>query len=458
MNLKNIIQNCKKNYLYGIIAVLVLFSCILGGNIYIKNENYVREVENKYNLAFYQLVDYVENIESYLAKSLISNSPEHGAETLTNVWREANLASTYLAQLPVQNNELLNTQKFLNQVSDYSYTLSRKNIYKESLTEDDLSNLKELHGYSLELKNTLEQLGSDLSNGNTSWKDFVKKENIKFAQQVSNMDNSMFSNINKNFEEFSGLIYDGAFSEHVNAGQMKYLEGKEDIDEETAKQKIKEFVGEEKIEEIISNGFIENGNIPVYDFSVKLKDDENYMHISISKKAGQIVLMNHNRDIEFEVISQEEANEIGKKYLENKGFPNMKETYFLNENGIVTVNYAYLQDDVVIYPDLIKVKIALDNGEVLGIETSGFLNSHVQRDTKKILITKEQAKRTINKQLDIQSEGLAIIPTKWNSEILCWEFKGKVEEKEFLVYINAQNGREEDILVIVNTPNGTLTM
>ena len=63
-----------------------------------------------------------------------------------------------------------------------------------------------------------------------------------------------------------------------------------------------------------------------------------------------------------------------------------------------------------------------------------------------------------NKELEIISEGMAIIPTEWKTEILCYEFKGKVEDREFLVYINAENGREEDILVINNTPNGTLTM
>lgn len=177
------------------------------------------------------------------------------------------------------------------------------------------------------------------------------------------------------------------------------------------------------------------------------------------KKVGYIVLMNHNRDVEAEVISQEDADKIGKEYLQSKGFANMKETYYLKEDGIVTVNYAYLQEgEVTVYPDLIKVKVALDNGEILGVETSGYLNSHIERDISSIKISKEEAKKTINKQLDIESEALAIIPTKWNSEILCWEFKGKVDGKEFLVYIDANNGREQDILVIVNTPNGTLTM
>ena len=136
----------------------------------------------------------------------------------------------------------------------------------------------------------------------------------------------------------------------------------------------------------------------------------------------------------------------------------MKETYYLKQEGIVTINYAYTQNNVVMYPDLIKVKVALDNGEILGIETTGYLSNHTQRDTSKVKITKEEAKKTINKQLQIESESLAVIPTEWKTEILCYEFKGKVDDRDFLVYINAENGREEDILVITNTPNGILTM
>ena len=136
----------------------------------------------------------------------------------------------------------------------------------------------------------------------------------------------------------------------------------------------------------------------------------------------------------------------------------MEETYYLKQEGIVTINYAYKQDNVIMYPDLIKVKVALDNGEILGIETTGYLNNHTVRDISNVKITEDEAKKDLNQDLEITSSGMAMIPTEWETEILCYEFKGKVDDKEFLVYINAENGREEDILIITNTPNGTLTM
>ena len=446
----------KKEHMFSVIIGLFAIVIILAFTVFLKQKEYRQASENSYNMAFFELVDYVQNVETYLAKSLISTTPEHGAETLTNLWREANLAQAYLSRLPIESQELENTEKFLNQVSDYSYSLSRKNIYDESLTEEDLKNLKDLHGYSIELENTLNQLSEDLNSGRFKWDELTKKGTIAFAQQVDNVSKESFSNLEENFHEYSGLIYDGAFSEHLTSNEKKGLTG-EDISEEQAKEKVKEFIKNKEIQEINNLGLSENATIPVYDFSVKISDDQN-INIGISKKGGHLVYMNSNRDVNTEIISQDEANNKGKEYLSSIGLESMKETYYLKQEGIVTINYAATQNDVVMYPDLIKVKVALDNGEILGVETSGYLNNHQTRNIDNIKITKDEAKKNLNKELNIISEGLAVIPTEWQTEILCYEFKGKIDDQEFLVYINAENGKEEDILLIKNTPNGTLTM
>ncbi len=437
------------------IAILTLF--LLGAYIYYLNNKYIQVSENDYNQSFYELINYVQNVESYLAKSVISTTPQHGAETLSNVWREANLAQAYLSQLPIKNNELQNTEKFLNQVSDYSYTLSRKNIYNETLSQEELDNLNELYNYSIELENTLTQLASDMESGRVSWKQLTKRTTNVFAQEVSNISQDSFSSLEENFHEYSGLIYDGAFSEHLTSTEKKGLIG-EDIDEQKAKEIVANFIGKDKIKEISSNGLSENTNIETFDFIIKQETEKNDITISVSKIGGHIVYMESNRDVTGEVISQEEADNKAKEFLEIREFKNMKETYYLKQEGIVTINYAYQQNGVIMYPDLIKVKVALDNGEVLGLESTGYLNSHYERSLPNVKITKQEAKKTLNKNLQIESEGLAVIPTEYQTEVLCWEFKGKVNDTDYLVYINAENGREEDILVIVNTENGTLTM
>lgn len=430
--------------------ILLIITGILGYNLINQKSVYATTKENDYNKAFYEVVEYVQNVKTYLAKSMISKTAEHGAEIFTHVWREANLAQSYLGILPIESQELENTEKFLNQVSEYSYTLSRKCIEGKDLTEDEVNKIKELYNYSNDLSNTLNEMATELNNGTLKWTDLMKNTE---GSEISEL--STFDVIEQNFHEFAGLIYDGAFSEHITSNEKKGLTGDE-IDEETAKKKAEEVIGTDKIKETKSNGFVENGDIPVYRFEINTNDDKT-IGISISKKGGHVVFLNYNRDISEEKVTEQEAIQKGKEYLSQKGYPNMQETYYLKENGFITVNYAYNQNDVTIYPDLIKVKIALDNGEIIGLEMTGYLNCHYKREIPQPKISIEQAKSKLSNKIEITSEGLAIIPTEWNTEIFCYEFKGKIEDINFIVYINAQTGEEEDILIVTDTEEGILT-
>ena len=430
--------------------IFIIVAIILGYNLYNKNTAYATVVENDYNKAFYEVVDYVQNVKTYLAKTMISKSAEHGAEILTHVWREANLAQAYLGMLPIESQELENTEKFLNQVSEYSYSLSRKCIEGEDLSDEDLSKIKELYNFCNDLSNTLNELSDELNNGTLNWDDLKKNTEGSEISEVTN-----FNVVEENFHEFTGLIYDGAFSEHITSNEKRGLTGDE-IDEETAKKIAENFIGKDKIKNTQSNGFVENGSIPVYRFEITTNENQT-IGISISKKGGHVVFMNYNREITEEKITEQEAIQNGKDFLTSRGFANMQETYYLKENGIITVNYAYKQDNVIIYSDLIKVKIALDNGEIIGLETTGYLNCHYEREISTNIISLEEARKKLANDVEITSEGLAIIPTQWHTEVLCYEFKGKVDNIDFIAYINTETGKEEDILIITQTPNGSLT-
>lgn len=441
----------KKNKIYIIITIILLIGIIVLSYLMYKQKNkYANMKENEYNLAFYEVVDYVQDVKIYLAKAMISKTPKHGADMLTHVWKESNLAQTYLAMLPIESQELENTEKFLNQVSEYSYYLSRKNIGGKGLTDDEIEKIKELYNYSKDLSNTLNEMLNELNNKAMNWKDIVKnKDNAEITEASS------FKVVENNFHEYSGLIYDGAFSEHITSAEKKGLTG-DDIDEESAKKIAEEFIGKDKTKNTQNNGYVENGNIPVYRFEITTNDD-NKINISITRKGGHILSINYDRDVEEEKISEEEAVKKGKEFLSQKGYPNMKETYYMKENGFITVNYAYTQENVTMYPDLIKVKIALDNGEIIGLDATGYLNCHHERQIQKPQISIEDARKNLSDKIEIKSEGLAIIPTEWLTEKYCYEFKGKLDDTDFIAYINAETGEEEDILIIINTPNGTLT-
>ena len=148
----------QENFKTAIIIVLFLLMIITGYYAYVLREQYINTRLNTYNEAFSNVVNYVNNVENYLAKAMISKTPEYSADTLVQIWRDSNLASAYLSQIPLTNDALMQTSKFLNQVSDYSYTISKKNIRQEELTPEDFDNLETFHRFALDLENTLNNL------------------------------------------------------------------------------------------------------------------------------------------------------------------------------------------------------------------------------------------------------------------------------------------------------------
>ena len=121
-------------------GIALLLIAILGMYIIhvMKDNSQLKQtLSNTYSQSFYELLEYSNNVETLLAKAQISNTPEYSAKTLTEVWREANLAENSLAKIPITHVTLTSANKFLNQVSDYSYSLSNKTIENEELTEEE---------------------------------------------------------------------------------------------------------------------------------------------------------------------------------------------------------------------------------------------------------------------------------------------------------------------------------
>ena len=66
--MKFIVKKNKKFIIWIIIIALIIAVGILGYFLYKKNNEVERTSKNLYNSNFYELVNYVQNVETYLAK------------------------------------------------------------------------------------------------------------------------------------------------------------------------------------------------------------------------------------------------------------------------------------------------------------------------------------------------------------------------------------------------------
>ena len=457
--LKDFKNRLSDRKMYTITIVALALVAAWGMYQYRNAANLRQELDNQYNRAFYEMVGYVDNVQALLIKSLITSTPNATATTMQEAWRQANLAQANLGQLPVSQHALANTAKFLAQVGDLAYSINHKNMEGKNLDEKEYKMIEQLHGYAESLNKSLNDLQSQISSGRIKWGELREKGTPLFKRTSSEMPKEQFENIDKTFVDYPTLIYDGPFSDHLTKIEPKGLTG-EDLNQDEAKEYVIKFFGKDKVERVDTVGKNDNSDIKTYTYNVVFKDgsEDDIATVDVTQKGGHVLWMLRNRDTGQETVDIDKAKELGKKFLEERGYKEMVDTYYLKEDGTATINYAYQQEGVTIYPDLIKVKIALDNGEIVGFESKGYLYAHTERNIPEPKITEEEARSMIGDRMEIVSSGLAIIPTDYKTELFTYEFKGKLNDRDFIVYINAETGKEEKILMIVDTPNGILTM
>lgn len=439
--------------IFMIFGAITLFSLEMTNNF--KREK--QKAQDEYNKAMYQMVGYVNNVEMELAKLQITNNSSLTTTTLASIWRQSNLAKESLESLPVNQNTMEQASKYLTQVSDFSYSLMKQSVNKEKITDEQFNDIKHIYEESRELATVVSNIYEDLNSGRIKWDELEKVGNKELSETEEVETVSNVEKIGKTFQEYEGLIYDGAFSDHLLSSQPKWIENAEEVTEEKAMQFVVAIFGEENVEYINATGE-SSGTLELYNFEFKLKGSSMKQNISITKKGCKVYLMISDRKVVEENVKIDEAKQIGLEFLKKIGIEDVKDTYYLKIENMAIINYAAVQNDVILYPDLVKVKIALDTGEVCSVESQGYIFNHTQRKNIKPQMSEIEAKSVVNPNIDILKIDVAVIPTDSKKEILVYECKGKIDEREFLIYINANTLQEEKVLLILDTPGGILTM
>jgi len=443
----------------GISTTILLFLTFgWGMNNYRELQYYNVYVENQLQRMFYDLIADVENIQSSLSKVLVSGSPKQNVMILADLMYKSYDAQEKLTQLPINHSDISKTQKFLSQVGDLCYALVRKNLEGTPLSLEDISNLEELHNYSNYLSESLLKLHDDMKGNGNRIRDIIKKGKGGLDKVNEHILNTSFMNVEERMQEYPELIYDGPFSEHMSDVKPK-LKGKE-ISKDEAIRVAEGFFkdGKKYVGSLISE--TENTKIPAYIIDLKRDGmaEEESIVIGITKTGGFPLWMFNTTPTGVSKIQREKALQLAGEFLEKNGFKNMEATYYEEYDGQLVINFAYKEDDIIVYTDLIKVKISLEDGDIKGFEAEGYLTNHHERRIEDPLITEDEARQQISPAAEIEKARLSIIPTQWGTEVLCYEFQIKYKSDTFLVYINAKTGEEERILQMITTNDGVFTM
>lgn len=441
----------KKRAVFYIVFSIILVASIIGLVIFNQYEynGFKQNMAYSAQNAISNLTEHINKVNSAFEKGKYTLSPYQQILLSSNIWRETSAAKDALEGLPMDYNELKSTEKFLTQAGDFAYLITKKAARGETISESERNTMLEFAKGASSICQNLNEFFKNVEKGELS-SDTIEKI-LKKSKDSENP--TLYDNLKKNdneFKEFPTLIYDGPFSDHIGNISPVLLENKNLISMENAKEVFAKAINVDK-GRITYNEEIA-GNVPCYKFMYG--DFEG----GITKKGGYLLYLTNPRKIEDSVLSYEEAIAKAKTYLENNGYTNMKESYYINDSEVLVINFAYEENGVICYPDLIKVGVALDNGEIISFEASNYISNHKENRDINSTFSKEQAKKSISPDVSLENYKLTVIPTEGKYEVLCHEFSGKTPDgQNILCYINAKTGIEEKILLIVKTDRGTLT-
>lgn len=452
----------KKRILYtSAVTIIVVFSTTFAILMFLERLDYRNYLQGQYSKNMYELISSVQNIRVNLGKSAIVGSREQSIVVFEEIFRYSATANDKLHSLPLEQAVVGDTSEFLTQVGGFCYTLAKAASEGKELSDKEYELIDGLEMQSYTLQEQLNGVLSEINEGKVKWGEIRKKSSGVFAKAGDNLVTEKFKGIQKQIIQYPALIYDGPFSDNILEIKPKIMSQKE-VSQKEAVETIRNIFGKDKIADIENMPVEGKTRIPSYTFHITFKGrDKNDAKtiIEVSKNGGRIVYLLDNRDIGKPTLNINKAADAGSKFISKIGYKNMKPTYTLNYENTAVVSYVYNQGEIAIYPDQVKLKIALDDGSVIGIESEKFLVAHVEkRELSSPKVTEAKAQERVGKRLKISKISLAVIPTESNKEVLCYEFLGEYKEKSFIVYINADTGYEQRIIEIIDTPNGKLTI
>lgn len=403
-------------------------------------------LEASYRRSFYDAVEQVDNMDLNMSKILATNDAGAVQNYLLDLAVNSELAENDLQSLPLKDESKFHTVKLVNQIGDYAKYLNKKLNNGENLTAAEKENLKKLYKANLTLKDSLQKTMGDMEN------------DFSFTSMASgdkgNAVSSNFDDLENLSVEYPELIYDGPFSDGANDREIKGLSG----DKITEAQAIDVFANafsDFGYKDIKLAGTLD-GALKCYNVTAEI--DGETLFAQISETGGKIISFAYSGSCKETRIDGDDAIEKALDFLTKQGMFNMKPVWINHTGNVYTINFAGSQNDVILYPDLVKVRVCAETATVIGMEATSYYTNHTERKIGKPVLSASQAREKISTEIDVITCRTVITPVGEKSEKLCYEFSGTYDGSTYYVYIDAETGRQIEMFKVITSSEGELLM
>ncbi|SFA98253.1 MULTISPECIES: germination protein YpeB [unclassified Bacillus (in: firmicutes)] len=406
--------------------------------------------ENNYQRAFHDLTFQVDLLNDKIGSTLAMNSRSSLSPALAEVWKITSEAHSDVGQLPLALLPFNKTEEFLANIGDFSYRAAIRDLDKEPLSEKEYEKLKVLYKQSADIQSELRKVQHMVLKNNLRWMDVE----LALATGKEAADNTIidgFKTVEKTVAGYDETDFGPAFVNLQKRDEnFKKLSGKK-ISKQEAVATARKYTGLKENDDIKVTESGKGSDYGFYSVSIMNKKSGIEANMDITKKGGYPVWFLVSRDVKKQSISLNDASNNAIRFLKENGFKDLVLFESAQFDNVGAFTFVSNQNNIRIYPESIKVKIALDNGNMIGFSAEDYLKSHKEkRDIPAPALSKEEARKKINPSLKVMEDSLAIINNDLNDDVLCYEFVGTLGEDTYRIFINAESGTEEKVEKLKN--------
>jgi spore germination protein len=408
------------------------------------------KAENQYQRAFHDLSFHMDKLHNEIGNTLAVNSTSQSAyrKGLVNVWRLTNQAQSDVSQLPLSLLPFNKTEDFLANMANFSYRTSVRDLSKEPMSDDEVKTLNVLFDHSKQLTSELRGVQDKVLTQNLRWMDVE----VALASQKEPRDNTIidgFTTVDKKVGDYPEIKWGPGSLQVFQKYNIQALPGNEmSIDD--IKHKAAAFLNlsDTSAMKVVQNG---TGGTDYQTYSVVIpggKHKDNDLQMDFTKKGGHLIYYMNPRAVSGTQLNIRQARDLANEYLDQHGYPEMSAVSYDNYQNIANIVFAKRQNGITVYPQQISVKVALDNGEVTGIQATDYVFGQKDRKLGTPKVSTDEARKTLSPKLDITAQSLAVIKNDLDQEVLCHEFVGKLNGNIYRIFVNGDTGTEEKIETI----------
>ncbi|CAA7599762.1 Spore germination YpeB [Acididesulfobacillus acetoxydans] len=445
----------------GTLAVALLVSLAWGVNEYQAAKHFRTALDVQHQRSLQGFAGHLDQLDTDLAKGAVAGSANQQVLYLGRVSSQSEAANHDLAQLPADQTGLSYVGQLLAQTAAFANSLSQRVAVGGAISAGEAKTLGDIHTRVIQVNRKVQDLLVRSNTENLAWTStparfslagiFGRTQVAEAAAegQAGSAPRSVrngLEQLDASLEKLPPLKYQGEYSTRSVAKPLGLPAGQ--VTRQQAQTVAQDFLTKAGYQGLVPVPAGETkGPLAAYTFTAKTA------YLEVSRQGGVVLLFRDQRPIGTRTLSVAQGKSKAAAVLHAMHW-NLALTSVQDDGSYIQLEAVSEENGIYYYPDKVRLMVALDNGQLVGYDATAYWAFHHTRSFPGPRVTLPEAEKKLPAGFSLTSTHLAVIPRPGNREVLCYELRGRYRGEEYLIYVDALNGKEEKIERVIYTPRG----